>query len=159
MPKSNLSAILELFNEVWKSGVVPATWKHSIVVPILKPNKDPAQTASYYRPISLTSALCKLNERNVANRLSCLMESNRLFNRDQSGLRKSRSPIDHILRLQSDVTKSMHQRQLTAGIFLNFNKTFDMLWIKSLLCKLKKLRVERHMFKLIRSFLTSRTNR
>ena len=156
MPKSSLSAILKLFNEVWKSGVVPTTWKHSIVVPILKPNKESSQTASY-RPISLTSTLCKLNERIVANRLSWFIESNRLFNRDQSGFRKSRSTIDHILRLQSDVTKSIHQRQLTAGIFLDFTKAFDMLWIEGLLFKLKKLRVEGHMFKWIRSFLTSRT--
>ena len=54
MSKSSLRTILSLFNNIWRSGYVPSTWKHSIIIAILKPKKEPSLTSSY-RPISLTA--------------------------------------------------------------------------------------------------------
>src|SRR6218665_1583309 len=54
LPHPSLLALLELFNRVWANGVLPVSWKNSIVVPILKPQK-PAHEGSSYRPIALTS--------------------------------------------------------------------------------------------------------
>ena len=66
------------------------------------------------------------------------MEANNLFNNDQSGFRKNRSAIDHILRIQNDIINSIHRKKLTIGIFLDFKKAFDLLWKDGLLIKLKK---------------------
>src|SRR2546428_2064788 len=65
---------------VCQHGRLPACWKNSIVVPILKPEKL-AYDANSYRPIALTSVLCKLMERLVTDRLTWHMETNHLFNR------------------------------------------------------------------------------
>ena len=46
MSKSSLRTILSLFNNIWRSGYVPSTWKHSIIIPILKPKKEPSLTSS-----------------------------------------------------------------------------------------------------------------
>src|SRR6218665_369016 len=84
LPHPSLLALLELFNRMWANGVLPVSWKNSIVVPILKP-QTPAHEGNSYRPIALTSVLCKLMERLVTDRLTWHMEVNHLFNRFQSG--------------------------------------------------------------------------
>src|SRR6218665_1642644 len=45
LPHPSLLALLELFNRVWANGVLPVSWKNSIVDPILKPQK-PAHEGS-----------------------------------------------------------------------------------------------------------------
>src|SRR6218665_4196956 len=94
LPPPNLLALLDMFNRVSVNGVLPVSWKNSIVVPSLKPQK-PAYEGNSYRPIALTSVLCKLIEQLVADRLTWHMEVNHLFNRFQSGFRKLWGCQDH----------------------------------------------------------------
>ncbi|KAH7980194.1 hypothetical protein HPB49_013730 [Dermacentor silvarum] len=54
--------LLDCYNNIWWSGQVPEAWRTAIVAPILKSNK-PANELSSYRPISLTSAACKVMAR------------------------------------------------------------------------------------------------
>ena len=54
---ANRLSLLRLFNLFFASGFVPAAWKVAVVIPTLKPGKDPALPVSY-RPISLTSCAC-----------------------------------------------------------------------------------------------------
>ncbi|GFT69171.1 RNase H domain-containing protein [Trichonephila clavipes] len=49
--------LLYLFNRIWREQVYPTQWQEAIVIPILKPGKDPKNLLSY-RPIALTSCLC-----------------------------------------------------------------------------------------------------
>src|SRR5690348_16492317 len=50
-----------LFHESFHTGVIPTQWKESLVIPIFKKGKrsDPYN----YRPISLTSTICRLMEK------------------------------------------------------------------------------------------------
>lgn len=59
LDKENRCTLLELLNISFSSGYLPPEWKNAIVVPIPKPNKPPNLPDSY-RPISLTSCLCKV---------------------------------------------------------------------------------------------------
>ncbi|GFW28629.1 reverse transcriptase domain-containing protein [Trichonephila clavipes] len=67
--------LLEIFNFSCATGKLPKIWKLSIVIPILKPNKN-ASECKHYRPIALSSFLCTLMERNLAE---CGLEFHRLF--------------------------------------------------------------------------------
>ena len=60
--------LLDLYNRIWEEGSFPASWRVAIVIPIAKPGKEPSDVNSY-RPISLTSCLCKLFEKMVNYRL------------------------------------------------------------------------------------------
>lgn len=51
--------ILKLYNKVWITGMLPSSWKHSIVIPIKKSGKDQSEVTSY-RPTELTSIMCKI---------------------------------------------------------------------------------------------------
>ncbi len=70
--------LLYLFNRVWKLGKLPSSWKHGIIIPIVKPGKDHSQVTSY-RPIALTSNLRKLMERMVVARLIYVLESKNIY--------------------------------------------------------------------------------
>ena len=55
-----LQPITLLFQAYLNQGNTPSTWRKALVVPIFK--KGSKSDASNYRPISLTSVLCKLCE-------------------------------------------------------------------------------------------------
>jgi len=55
--------ILQLYNKIWEEGKLPLNWKESIIIPIAKPGKDHSNPENY-RPIALTSNLCKIMEKN-----------------------------------------------------------------------------------------------
>jgi ribonuclease HI len=156
LPSSCQRVLLRIYNEIWCGGALPREWKHALVLPFLKPGKDPGLLDSY-RPVSLTSAVCKLMERLVTNRLEWFVESNYLLSNVQSGFRKSRSTMDHIARLQDQINKALRNKSHTMGLFLDFNKAFDLVWTNGLLIKLKKIGVGGHMFRWIRDFLSDRT--
>ncbi|GFW06952.1 RNase H domain-containing protein [Trichonephila clavipes] len=56
LSEDSLVSLLYLFNRIWREQVYPTQWQEAIVIPILKPGKDPKNPLSY-RPIALTSCL------------------------------------------------------------------------------------------------------
>ncbi|GBO24347.1 hypothetical protein AVEN_115722-1 [Araneus ventricosus] len=73
LSENSLCLLLALFNRIWNGKAFPTAWRKAIVVPIPKVGKDP-QNPSNYRPIALTSCLCKLMERMVNKRLVYILE-------------------------------------------------------------------------------------
>ncbi|GFW95677.1 putative RNA-directed DNA polymerase from transposon X-element [Trichonephila clavipes] len=94
--EDSLVSLLYLFNRIWREQVYPTQWQEAIVIPILKPGKDPKNPLSY-RPIALTSCLCKTLERMVNARLVYQLEKNKCIPLFQSGFRKGRSTLDNII--------------------------------------------------------------
>jgi len=157
LPLTALHTILKLYNYLWEGGEgLPTPWKHSIVIPIYKPGKVKTDPSSY-RPISLTSSLCKLMERIVTTRLSSFLEANNLLNECQAGFRNGRSCVDHILSLQDEVTKSLSRGGHTLAVFVDLEKAFDLMWADGLLFKLRRLGISRNIYMFIKHFLADRT--
>ncbi|GFT75963.1 reverse transcriptase domain-containing protein [Trichonephila clavipes] len=48
--EDSLVSLLYLFNRIWREQVYPTQWQEAIVIPILKPGKDPKDPLSY-RPM------------------------------------------------------------------------------------------------------------
>lgn len=65
--------LLEIFNNVWKTGNIPPSWQEAIIIPIPKPGKDHSNVNNY-RPIALTSCLCKTMERMINDHLIWTLE-------------------------------------------------------------------------------------
>ena len=84
------SFMLRIFNNSWKTGYCPASWREAIIVPILKKVKPASQIVSF-RPVSLISCVDKTIERMVASRLSFVVESNEWWCQDQAGFRTLKS--------------------------------------------------------------------
>ena len=80
--------ILHILNLSWCSGKLPDPWRHASVKFLRKHNKTDFYSPSSYRPISLTSVLCKLMKRIVLKRLESNVESNQLLDPQQEGFRR-----------------------------------------------------------------------
>jgi ribonuclease HI len=156
LPKTCLKILLKLYNQIWSTGIMPADFKHSIVIPIPKPNKNPHDPASY-RPISLTNTIEKIMERLVTDRLAYHLEKNNLLNNVQTGFRKNKSTTDQILRLADEINRNIQNKRHTLAIFIDLEKAFDLLWRDGLLIKLKKMGISGAMFKWITDFMTDRS--
>lgn len=66
LPRESLIVLLRIFNEIWETGNFPDSWREfeATVIPIPKPGKDHTNPTNY-RPIALTSCLCKTLERMI----------------------------------------------------------------------------------------------
>lgn len=65
LPEEAKQKLLDSYNEVWNSGVLPRQWKLSWVTPIPKPGKLQDRIENL-RPVSLTSNICKTMEKIVS---------------------------------------------------------------------------------------------
>lgn len=90
---SNTVALLALYNRVLNSGYIPPRLKEAMVVAILKERRDPG-VASSYRPIALTSRVCKLFKKCINRRSMHVLEANRLLDPFQCGFREQKDPRD-----------------------------------------------------------------
>lgn len=151
-----LEELLSLMNEIWRQGRLPKLWKHAVVIPVLKPGKDPSSPSSY-RPIALTSVLCKVMERMITDRLVHFLESKGALVEYQSGFRKGRCTMDNVMALDYEVRRAFANKESLVGVFLDIERAYDMVWREGLLVKLSGYGVCGRMFEWIRNFLEERT--
>ena len=154
--KFALDKLLGLYNSIWTCGHVPEIWKEAVIVPVRKPGKDPTDPGNY-RPIALTSHLCKIMERMVVDRLTYFLESRGLLSKFQSGFRHSRGTMDPVVCLDSDVRKAQVNREVVLAVFFDVEKAYDMVWIEGVLIRLRLLGVGGKMFCWIKDFLEGRS--
>ena len=93
LPEDTLKILKEILNKIWTSADFPHQWRAATVVPIPKPNKDHTDPLSY-RPIALTSCLCKVLECMINTRFIWYLEKSGILDRSQCGFRKHRSTTD-----------------------------------------------------------------
>ena len=147
--------LLEYINITWRKGNLPFEWKSAVVKPILKKNK-PAEELSSYRPISLTSCLCKVAERMVNGRLYWWLEANKLLDPHQAGFRSKHRTDDQLFRLSQKVIDGFHKEQNTTAVFVDLKQAYDRVWRKGLLLKMQRLGIHGKMYKWIKNYLSDR---
>jgi ribonuclease HI len=155
LPATSKDVFLNIINGVWVGGEFPDSWRKAIVIPIPKPGKDPT-VASSYRPIALTSCLCKTMERMVNNRLVWYLESNNCLHPCQSGFRKGRSTLDHLVGLEGAIREGFIKRAHTVAVFFDIEKAYDTTWKYGVLRDLHKVGLRGRMPAFIHRFLNDR---
>jgi len=98
LPDSAMDTLLGAVNYIWTTGDYPPEWHLATVIPVAKPGKDSTDPTSY-RPIALTSCLCKVMKRMINTRLVWYLKQLKLITPVQSGFRKQRSTTDQLVRL------------------------------------------------------------
>ena len=83
--------------------------------------KDPAEPNNY-RPLALTSCLCKTLERLINKRLICFLESNNHISWFQSGFRSDRNTIDNLLRLETFICDAFIKKEHVVAVFFIWKK-------------------------------------
>jgi ribonuclease HI len=155
LPLPSLQLLLHIMNNNWTNHTFPATWQEAIVIPILKPNKDPTDPNSY-RPIALTSCLCKIMESMVNKRLVFYLESNQLISEYQCGFRKQRSTTDQLIRLETWVREGLANGEHVVAIFYDLEKAYDTTWKYGILRDLHNSGLRGHLPIFISNFLNNR---
>jgi retron-type reverse transcriptase len=144
-----------LLQNIWSNGAIPSIWKSSVVVPIHKQGKSRFDINSY-RPIALTSHVCKVFEKIINTRLLYFCEKNKIVPAVQAGFRKGRSTTDHLVKLTNQIKKQFSRKKSILAAFFDVRKAYDSVWHSRLLFKLKNVGVSGNMYHFIRDFLTHR---
>ena len=113
LPESVLSVLLKVDNSIWESETFHPSWRGAVMVPIAKAGKDPKNPTNY-RPIALTSCLCKTMERMVNARLMWCLESEGHWSDIQCGFRKNCSTVDHCWKF---CERSFYQERTCCSYF------------------------------------------
>lgn len=146
-----------LFRRSFAEGLVPRQWKDANVSPIFK--KGSRIIAANYRPVSLTSVVCKVLERLIRDRIAKYLEAENLLSTSQHGFVKGRSCTTNLLETLDVVTKSLADGYAVNLIYLDFLKAFDMVPHRRLLLKLKGYGFKTDLLNWLESFLSNRRQR
>ena len=155
LPPKSLQALLDIFNDMWEAGTFPESWELATVIPIPKPGKDHAEPNSY-RPIALTSCLCKTLERMINVRLVWYLESNNLISPVQSGFRSERSTNDNLVRLETFIRDAFVAKEHVVAVFFDLEKAYDTTWRHGIMRDLHDLGIRGRLATFIENFLADR---
>ena len=138
-----------------KNSKPPESWKLVTIILIPKPGKNNLY-ASNYRPISLTSCLCKTMERMVNKRLVWFIESNNLFTNCQCSFRSRRSTMDYVVRRATSMREAIIQKQHLVAIFFDLEKVYETTRRYGVMNDLHNMGSKGRLSNFIKAFLSDR---
>ena len=144
-----------IFQRSLNTGRVPKDWSTAFVCPLFK--KGDTSLASNYRPISLTSILCKVLEHVVTTNIVSHMDKYNLLYDLQHGFRSKRSCETQLVTLIEDLMQNSIAGNQTDLVLLDFSKAFDKVSHQKLLLKLHRYGIRGPTLKWIQAFLSDRT--
>ena len=141
-----------LFDTSHKLNQLPAEWKYVHITAIIK--KGSKSDQSNYRPISLTSVICKLMESLVRDHIMEFFSQNNYFSKNQFGFIKGRSTALQLLCIMDDWTKNLDIDAQVDIIYTDFAKALiRFLDPYRLLNKLKLYNISDKLIAWIQDFL------
>lgn len=146
-----------IFNTSFRTGIVPEAWRSANISSIFK--KGSRSNPGNYRPVSLTSIVCKVMEKIVRGWIMDHMERNKLLSDKQYGFIPGRSTTLQLLKVTEEWTRSLDEGDTTDVILLDFKKAFDSVPHRRLLEKVRSYGITGHTWEWLRGFLTDRRQR
>ena len=125
------------------------------MIPIPKHGKDPTNPINY-RPIALTSCICKTMERVINRRLVWYVESHTLLTNVQCGFRYRRSTVDHLVRFEMFCREAFIHNQYQVFVFFDLEKAYDSTWKYGIMKDLHGFGLRGRLPNFISNFLQNR---
>ena len=144
-----------LFQHIFRCETIPSIWKHAYVTPVFKKGKS--SLVQNYRPISLTSVVCKIFESLIKLDLVNFLAANDLITSDQHGFMAKRSTCTNIMETLNDWTLTMKDGYYTRVAYIDFARAFDSVCHSKLIYKLSCLGVGGSLLAVLTSYLDNRT--
>ena len=91
-----------LFNNSIEKGSIPCDWKNAEIIAIFL--KGIKSNPANYRPISITSAVCKIIESIIRDIIVAYINDYNLHSDSQHGFRKHRSCVTQLLLVVEDLS-------------------------------------------------------
>jgi hypothetical protein len=146
--------LCQLFQSLFSVGKIPADWKRAIITPIYK--KGLASDPNNYRPVAITSVICKLMERIMVLETSNYLRDKGLINNQQHGFMKARSTSTNLLESLNDWTLHFNTKTRSDIAYIDFSKAFDKVSHPKLLHKLQSYGISGNLLAIISDFLSDR---
>ena len=149
------SPITLIFNKSITEGKLPNEWKEAFISSIYK--KGSKNLAENYRPISLTSILCKVLESQVRETVLNHLQENKLLSAKQYGFIGGRSTALQLLYYLDSCVRKIAEGKVVDTVYFDFAKAFDKVPHRRLLGKLEAYGISGSILNWIREFLCGRT--
>ena len=143
-----------LFNLSVKQEKLPDEWKQAKISALYK--KGDKSVAGNYRPVSLTSIVCKVMEKLIRNHIILHMKENHLFTSKQYGFISGRSTSLQLLEVLDKWTEALDRGESIDCVYMDYQKAFDTVPHNRLISKLRAYKISEQMINWIQSFLTNR---
>ena len=147
--------LTHLFQASLHQGKIPHEWKQAHVSPIFK--KGDRHQPANYRPVSLTSIVCKLMEHIIHSQVINHLENHEILSSRQFGFRQKRSCETQLLLTIHDLAKGLDDKDQIDAILLDFSKAFDKVPHQRLLLKLHHYGIRGRLLSWVEDFLSSRS--
>ncbi|XP_037515483.1 uncharacterized protein LOC119391904 [Rhipicephalus sanguineus] len=150
--------LLEYYNNVWCTRVLPESWRTAVVAPILKPRRKTTALSSY-RPVSLTSAPCKVMEKMALERLEWIADHLGFFPEQQTGFGRHRCTADSISDVVATLEDASSCGDVVMLLLLDVESAFDGLPHVVVEAALDQLGINGSLRGFVTAFLSGRTFR
>lgn len=147
--------LMHLINRIILTGFIPKDLKITYLRPIYKNGhkNDP----NNYRPIGSISVFSKILEHHVCTHLMCHVSRFKVIHEAQYGFMPSRSTIDLLEVLTTDINKGLNECKFIVGAALDLSRAFDMVDYGLMVNKLKKIGVGGRLLRLFEDYFSDRT--
>ena len=149
--------LIALFNFIFNSGQYPEEWSTGLINPIYKHGEK--KNPQNYRKITLLTALGKLFESVLNNRLQYFVKCLNLEDPQQNGFNPDTQTVDNAFILNSIIEKYRAEKRPVYACFVDFKSAFDFVNRPALLYKLMKSGVKGKMFEILRSIFKKASSR
>ena len=149
--------LAHVFNMSLQEEIVPLEWKEANIIPLFK--KGSRTKSVNYRPVSLTSVICKVLETIIRDHIMDFLIKHKLINPSQHGFLKARSCLTNLLCFLEEITKWVDEGSPVDVIYLDFQKAFDKVPQQRLILKLKSHGMGNSIINWIEQWLSDRRQR
>ena len=147
-----------IFTNSYQLSALPSSWLTSLVCPIYK-GSGPRTSADSYRPVSLTSLVCKTKKTIIKDCMLKHLISQSLITPYQHGFLPKRLAISALVSTYFNWISSYAESKHTHCIYFDLSKAFDSVYHRKLIHKLSYHSLHPLCLNWIKAFLSSRTQR
>lgn len=135
-------------------GILPQAWKDAHVSPIFK--KGMKNKTNNYRPVSLTSVICKILESIIRDHIMLHIQKHDLLTKHQHGFVPGRSCSTQLVACLDIWTAILDRGSNMDAVYLDFSKAFDSVPHHRLCLKLQHYGIQGKVLGWLDNFLRNR---
>lgn len=155
LPSNGIEFLLNIYNTIYRLGILPKQWRTILIVPIPK-RESSSNSETIIRPISLISCLCKIFHNMIGKRLEWFIEKHQILSPMTCGFRRAQSCLDSLTRLVSYIQISFANNSSTVACFLDLENAYNNVSVDKVISTLDHLGVGKNICAYLWSFLSNR---